>query len=170
MPNNKTWDGLLPLSDLFSSESLPTEPDTFFDQRYIDYLQRQRHALTKIHWRQFESLTAEYFKRIGYKVTLGPGRNDGGKDVVAAKACDAVGPELVYIQCKRLGSKYEVGIDTVKAFWTTVQDDKATRGIVATTSCLAAGARTYCDARQYQLRAAEGEHVERWISQMASDG
>lgn len=170
MPTNRKWDGITKLSDLFESESAPANSDAYFDQRFIDYLHAQPGDITRMHWRQFEHLTAEFFRRLGYRVTIGPGRNDGGKDVVAVKDHEIVGPEMIYIQCKRLGEGYEVEIDHVKALWATISDDRVTRGMIAATSRLATGAKSYCDARSYRLKAAEGDNIKEWIRHMASHG
>jgi hypothetical protein len=168
MPDSRKWNGLVPLNDLFESENAPSDPSTFFDQRFIDYLNSQSTELQRIHWRQFEFLTGEYFRRIGYEVKIGPGRNDGGKDVIAIRTKSPVGPEMILVQCKRYDEKYPVDIDEVKAFYQTVRDELATRGLFATTSRLASGARTYCDARKYELNAAEAENVRQWLQEMKS--
>jgi hypothetical protein len=170
MPESRDWDGLVKLSDLFESESAPDDPDNYFDQRFIDYLYAQPGDMSQIHWRQFERLAGEYLHRNGYRVEIGPGRGDGGKDLVATKEESIVGPEMIYVQCKRHSEKNEVEIDHVKALWTTVNDDRATRGVIATTSRLAPGARSYCAGRQYQLTAVEGENVKQWIRGMSRHG
>jgi len=168
-PSIRSWDGIIPLATLFDSEEAPAtkEPDAYIDQRYIDYLYHQSGDLIAINWRQFEYLTAEYFRRIGYSITLLSGRKDGGKDVLARRETD-VGPELILIQCKRYSLDRPVGIETVKAFWSTVQDEGATKGLVATTSNLTSGAKDYCTARLYRLAHEENNQVHNWLQAMAS--
>ncbi|MGO8747122.1 MAG: restriction endonuclease [Thermoguttaceae bacterium] len=78
------------------------------------------------------------------------------------------GPELIVIQCRRHNEKNLVTTEEVKAFWTTMNDDGATRGLYATTSRLESGVRQYCDARHYRLSRAEGDNVAQWIRDMAS--
>jgi hypothetical protein len=56
----------------------------------------------------------------------------------------------------------------VKALWSDVDEAAATRGVVATTSTLAAGARAYCEARRYRLTAAERPMVEKWLRALAT--
>ncbi len=169
-PISRSWDGVVPLVDLFCSEEAPGDPGAYFDQRYIDYLSVQFKDLTKVNWRQFERLTAEHFHRRKYKVTIGPGRNDGGIDVRAEKDRVFAGPELVIIQCRRYSGKRMVKIEEVKALWADVQDEGAAGGLIATTTRLAKNARAYCDARSYRLNRAEHENVVQWIRQMASHG
>jgi hypothetical protein len=73
-PETRSWDGVIPLSDLFEREGVPDGATGFFDQRYIDYLSAQGQDLQAIHWRQFEHLTAEFFARSGYDVEITPPR------------------------------------------------------------------------------------------------
>ena len=61
-----------------------------------------------------------------------------------------------------------MAINEVKALWADVQDKGASKGLIATTTRLAKGARDYCDARKYRLEGAEGDTVRRWIREMAS--
>lgn len=75
------WSEIIDLEGLFRSESLNTQYGSFFDQRYIDYLNRNFYQIGDIHWRKFEGLTAEYFEREGFLVDIGSGRGDGGIDV-----------------------------------------------------------------------------------------
>jgi restriction system protein len=170
LPLQREWDGLLSLSELFKSEDKPinTIPEQYFDQRYIDYLYAQGSKIQNIQWRQFEYLTAEYFRRNGYEVEVGRGRGDGGKDVAARKREGVTGPDLVLIQCKRNASSNPVDIDTVKAFWTTINEDGATKGLIVTTSRLTSGAKTFCDAHRYRLTSADGETVRLWLKNLAS--
>ena len=63
-----------------------------------------------------------------------------------------------------------IRIDNVKAPCTTMHDNHATRGLVATTGRLASGARSYCEARQYKITVAEGENIKQRIRMMASHG
>jgi hypothetical protein len=170
LPEGRGWDGVVSLRDLFDSEAAPSMPETYFDQRYIDYLNAQPGDLTKMHWRQFEYLTGEFFHRSGYRVTIGPGRADGGIDVRAEKDRIFAGPEVIIIQCRRKGDQYEVQIDEVKALWADVLDEGAAYGVMATTTRLARGAREYCAARHYRVRGAERELVRKWLREMTSHG
>ncbi len=169
-PEQRTWNGIIPLQDLFGSEDIPlnTETGSHFDQRFIDFLAAQPDALTGIHWRQFEYLCGEYFRRNGYEVEITPPRGDGGIDVYARKEHGGIGPELIVVQAKRLSGSNTVEITDVKALWTDATDVGATRAIVATTTKLEAGARAFCEARKYRINPAESEDVRRWISEMST--
>ena len=77
----KSWDGAVSLDRLFEGEHIPDDPTVYLDQRYIDYLAKNSEEMGRIHWRNFERLTTEFFRRQGYEVDLGTGTKDGGVDV-----------------------------------------------------------------------------------------
>lgn len=168
MPESVDWNGALPLDALFESEEIPNSEDTdcYFDQRYIDYLSRQIDELGEIHWRQFEYLTGEYFRKNGYDVEVTKGRGDGGIDVIARKNDPIAGPQMIMVQCKKYSEHNPVQVDSVRAFWATVDDAGATKGIVATTSRLTSGAQDYCKAKLYRMDSAEKSKIESWIHSM----
>jgi restriction system protein len=99
---HKLWDGVVALDRLFQGEHIPDDPEVYLDQRYIDYLAQNGEDMSKVHWRNFERLTTEFFKRRGYVVELGSGTKDGGVDVrVWTDNESKTGPPLMLIQCKR---------------------------------------------------------------------
>jgi len=169
-----SWDGSAPLRELFHLGDLGAgltadqASAALIDQRFIDYLHAQPEDLSRMHWRQFEFLVGEFFRRSGYDVHVTPPSGDGGVDVRAVRGQGIVGPELILIQAKRLRDDRQVGIETVKALWSDIDEAAATRGVIATTSTLAPGARAYCQARQYRLTAAERPMVENWLKALAT--
>jgi len=165
-PATADWDGVVPLSKLFKSKDAPSDSSTFFDQRFIDYLNAQGADLAEIHWRQFERLTAEFFRRRGYEVELGPGTKDGGKDIKVIRKRSLFGPELVVVECRRYKKDLSVGLKAVRAFARTIDDEKATKGIIATTTCFTKGERDYCKANLYRLSAADCKRVAKLLKAM----
>lgn len=160
-----TWS--IPLRDLFHSENIPADPDAYLDQRYIDYLVNNSEDLERVHWRNFERLTAEFFNRKGYEVEFGPGGGDGGIDVrVWPKQSSKIGPPLLMIQCKRHKDTNDVEIQTVKAFWTDVLYEDAYRGMIATTSRIAPGGIKVSRGRSWPLGFAENKQAQQWVRTM----
>src|SRR5262245_28183087 len=102
-PEKRPWDVIIDLNALFDSEVIPnnTSESHYFDQRYIDFLSSQEDLISEIHWRQFELLTAEYFRRNGYQVEITPPRGDGGVDVVASrsvKCAPGIGSPALFVK------------------------------------------------------------------------
>lgn len=164
----RAYDDTLPLWELFESESLATKYGRFLDQRFIDYLSANPVGLDKMHWRKFEGLTGEYFARTGLHVVLGAGRNDGGIDARtwASEAAEH-GPPTMLVQCKRVKRAVEKVV--VKALWSDVQFEQADSGVIVTTQRLSPGAREVCASREYPIRAAERETLERWLVLMRTE-
>jgi len=161
----KQWDGVVKLDQLFQGEHIPDDPTVYLDQRYIDYLAKNSEEMGQMHWRNFERLTTEFFRRQGYAVDLGPGTKDGGVDVrVWTDKESKAGPPLLLIQCKR--TKGVVGIETVKAFWTDVEFERAEKGLIATTSAVSRDSKKICEVRQWPMSFAEGEQVQQWARSM----
>ena len=153
------------LKALFTSERLPADERSYFDQRFINYLDSQPHRLGDIGWRQFEGLTAEWFSRNGYAVELGPGRNDGSIDLRLWGGDPAHGaPPTIIVQCKRQKRKIERVV--VKALYADILEEKAQSGLVVTTSDISPGAAADINARAYPITAANRAQVRSWINAM----
>lgn len=156
---------LTSLRTLFASESLPAEPDRFFDQKFINYLHANPDRLPDINWRQFEGLTAEWFSKQGYQVELGAGRNDDGIDVRAWRAeGDRSAPPAIIVQCKRHKAKIEKAV--IKALHSDVMWEGADSGLIVTTSDISPGAAKTIDTRRYPVSSANRQNVEAWIAAM----
>jgi restriction system protein len=159
------WQDTARLRDLFASESLETMYGHFLDQRFVDYLHKNFGAIGEINWRKFEGLAGEFFKREGYHVELGTGRNDGNVDArVWPSEKAAKGPPTMLIQCKREQKK--VGKLVVKALWADIQDEKARSGLIVTTTSLSPGAEKVCSVRGYPIRQANRDTIQKWIRRM----
>lgn len=163
--SQKTWDGAVSLDRLFEGEHIPDDQTVYLDQRYIDYLARNGEEMGRIHWRNFERLTTEFFRRQGYEVDLGKGTKDGGIDVRVWTDKDSKsGPPLMLIQCKRY--KDVVGIETVKAFWSDVHFAGAEKGLIATTSSVSRDSKKLCRVRKWPMTFAEAAEIQKWVRTM----
>lgn len=161
----KSWDGVVSLDRLFEGEHVPDDPTVYLDQRYIDYLAKNSEEIGRIHWRNFERLTTEFFRRQGYEVDLGTGTKDGGVDVRVWTDKDSkTGPPLMLIQCKRY--KDVVGIETVKAFWSDVHFEGAEKGLIATTSSVSRDSKKLCEVRKWPMTFAEATEIQKWARTM----
>lgn len=157
-----TWDGATPLAQLFKAEIAPTDPDSYLDQKFLDYLVANEDKLDRVHWRNFERLVAEVFQRRGYAVTLGRGTKDGGVDVRVWADKRKEGPPLLVIQCKRHKKGDAVEIQWVKALWADLVAEGAEGGLIATTSTVSKDGKKLCEARRYPLTFAENRQIVEW--------
>jgi len=159
------WDGGIKLGEFFEKECIPKTEDDFVDQKFINYLQANPKKIEYMHWRNFERLTAEFFKRMDYDVKLGPGSNDGGVDLRIYKKDDNSTPYII-VQCKRHSKTNQVKIETVKSFYTDVAFEGAKTGLIATTSRIADGGKKIVSIRKYPLQFAENIEIKNWIETM----
>lgn len=162
------WDETTSLSDLFEMETKPKKESEFIEQKFIDYLATNGHEIESIHWRNFERFCAEYFKRLGYYVVLGPGSNDGGVDIRVYPDKENLSASLILIQCKRYAGDHKVTIETVKSFYTDILFEGAKEGIIATTGYIAKGGKKVVEARKYNVSFSEKEKIKKWAVQMKS--
>jgi len=163
------WKDIVELDGLFRSESLETQHGTYLDQRYIDYIAQNFDNISVMNWRKFEGLTCEFFERAGYYVEIGEGRADGGIDArVWLKEEQRGIPPAILVQCKREKGKIQQGV--VKALWADMQDEKATSGLIVTTSALAPSAEQVRTARGYKIGAADRKVLRKWIEAMRTPG
>lgn len=164
---NIEWRDKVELGGLFHSARLDTQHAQFFDQRYIDYLSQNFDEIDKMHWRKFEGFTAEFFEREGFLVKLGPGSNDGGIDLrIYPLEASPEKPPLMIVQCKRQKAKIDKTL--VKSVFADVLDEKATSGLIVTTSSLSPGAEAVRTARNYPVEAADRVTLRTWIDRLRS--
>lgn len=169
LPAQKEWKETIELRALFESERLNAEVGQFFDQRYIDYLNRNFDDIDNMHWRKFEELTAEFFQKAGYEVKLGPGRNDDGVDVRAwSSDMNANEAPQIVIQCKR--EKKKIGKVVVKSLYADVLHEQASSGLIVTTSHLTPGAQKTCTARNYPVGVIDRPMLRTWLSELRKPG
>jgi restriction endonuclease Mrr len=117
---------LLP-EDLCSGIALPT------NLAVIDRLVRQPTEVFSLSPWQFQEFVAELLRRSGYEVKLGPKGPDNGIDIFAERSTD-VGCDLALVQCKRNAPENKVTRAVVKELYGTVEERRATRGLIVTTS------------------------------------
>lgn len=163
------WTNVAELEALFAgSKDLPVY-GSFIDQRFVNYLHRNRHDLGNMHWRKFEELAAEYFDRKGMQVELGPGRNDDGVDlrVWNDNSKDSSPPTFI-VQCKRV--KEKIDKVTVKGLYADTEFEGAERGLLVTTSELSPGARKSIRARAYPIEEINRDKLGEWLSELHVPG
>lgn len=120
----------------------------------------EMHNLTP---RAFEEFIAELLKNMGYEVTLTPQTRDGGRDILAVFPTP-IGPRLTLVECKRYAKHHAVGLSVVERFLYVLRDkDKASSGLIATTSRFAKDAIKEAAKYSYQLTLADRPRITEWL-------
>jgi restriction endonuclease Mrr len=122
--------------------------------------------LDGLHWREFEELVADLLFKDGYHVELGPGRNDGGKDIIAVKEIEGIGLFMAVWQAKKLGAGRKVGIEVVRELADTCREQKASKGIIVTTTSLTKGAIQRVQRDRFILGKVDRDDLLAWISRI----
>jgi hypothetical protein len=130
----------------------------------IRYLAKHPEEMRDLRPRTFEQLIAEIFKDKGYDVELTPKTKDGGFDIRAFRRND-VGTCLTLVECKRYGPANPVSVEVVRGLYAVTLNEKATNGIIATTSRFTKGAKSFQAQNQYQLHLADFDNVKLWLDQ-----
>lgn len=127
-------------------------------REFIEHPER----LAEMHWRDFERLVADLFDRNGWKVTLTPARGDRGVDLYVARHSN-LGKLLYVIECKRHRLDRPIGPDLVRQLRGVVDREKATAGILVTTSTFSKGALEEQKTLPMQLLLRDGHDVQAWL-------
>jgi hypothetical protein len=123
--------------------------------------------LDKLHHREFEEFMAELVERLGfYDVVLTPRTRDKGRDILA-KIKVGTGELLMIVECKKRAlSSPKIGVDVVERFLFTIREkDRASWGLIATTSLFSAGAEATANQYKYQLQLADRNRILNWVGQ-----
>lgn len=117
-----------------------SDSEVIIRARYINY-KHPKEIFWNLNPVDFEYLIAALFENMKYKVSVTKSSYDGGIDVNAEK--DKLGQkEKVIIQCKRY-TKQTIGISDIRNLLGVVNDKKATKGILITTSKFSSESRKF---------------------------
>lgn len=112
--------------------------------------------------RKFEELIAELLSRDGLEVHLTPETRDGGRDVLAFHETP-IGRLLYLVECKRHHPGHPVGIAIVQRLYGVVVQERATAGLVVTTSRFTKEALTFAETVRHQLGLRDYEALKDWM-------
>jgi restriction system protein len=98
----------------------------------------------------------------GYNVELTPATRDGGFDMRAFHR-NGVGTFLTLIECKRYGPKRPVSVDIVRGLYGVTEHEKATTGLIVTTSSFTRDAKSFQDQNKYRIQLADQAELQAWL-------
>jgi hypothetical protein len=112
--------------------------------------------------RKFEELVAELLHRDGFDVKLTQTTRDGGRDILAYLETMA-GRHLFLVECKRWGRQQPVDVSVVRALYGVVMQERATAGLVVTTSHFTRDALQFRQPLQFQLNLRDYGDMVSWL-------
>lgn len=109
-----------------------------------------RSTLESISWQEFEGLTAEVFRRKGFRVVERGGNGpDGGVDLELR-----VGKDKYLVQCKQW-KVFKVGVATVRELYGVMAAEGAVGGFVVASGEFTEDAKRFADGRAIELVSTE---------------
>jgi len=133
----------------------------FWDE-LIKRLSRNPQQLYALDPRRFEELVAELLVRDGLDVHLTPTSKDGGFDIMA-RLVTPVGKLLYLVECKRWACERPIGVEIVNALYGVVERNKATAGMIVTTSTFTRGALGAQKATEHRLTLKDYGGIVDWL-------
>jgi restriction system protein len=136
----------------------------------VGEIQKDPSIVFKIGWRKWEEIIAAAYERDGYEVVLTPRSGDGGRDVIATSK--GRGTVRILDQVKAHGPRHLVSANDVRALLGVLHaDQKASKGVVTTTSDFAPGINTDPSIQPFmptRLELVNGEKLQTRLAEIAS--
>lgn len=130
----------------------------------IRYLAKHPEKMQLMDPRKFEELVAALFRAKGYDVVLTPKTRDGGLDIRAFHR-GPVGLALTLIECKRYQSDRRVSVDVVRGLYGVTESEKATSGLIVTTSSFTKDAKSFQEQNKYRIHLADQQELQKWLQE-----
>jgi restriction system protein len=126
-------------------------------------LLRAGRFLSEMPWRKFEEMIGALLETEGWTVKVTQQSRDGGIDVVATKDDSVLGSVKAVWQAKRYGPKRIVRLNEVRELSAVVDMQRATKGVIVTTSRLTRDAIDWIRRDTYRLDYRDAQRVESWV-------
>ena len=132
--------------------------------RLIQYFLDHPAALRELSPRRFEELIAELFDGFGYDVELTASTRDNGRDVIAIGNRNIATSKFL-IECRRHSESNKVDVGIVRSLHGVVTDERATKGIIATTSTFTRPAIEFMERNKWILEGRDFNGVLDWLKE-----
>jgi len=126
-------------------------------------LMRAGRLLSEMPWRKFEEMIGALLETEGWTVRVTQQSRDGGIDVVATKDDSVLGSVKAVWQAKRYGPTRIVRLNEVRELSAVVDMQRATKGVIVTTSRLTRDAIDWIRRDTYRLDYRDAQRVESWV-------
>lgn len=116
----------------------------------------------EITWRRFEELIAELLVYLKYDITIGNGRNDGGKDIISVKK-DTFSELIIAVECKHYTLPHKVGRPYIQKLLGVVEANNYNGGIIATSSFFTKQAHEFAEPLQPKILLKDFYDIEKML-------
>jgi HJR/Mrr/RecB family endonuclease len=115
--------------------------------------------------RKFEEFIAELFRCSGGDIVLTPRTRDGGRDILL-RVVKPSGEWYYLVECKRYCQSRPVNVSLVRALYGVVEAEKATGGIIVTTSSFTKDALKFRESIKYRMSLKDFADIKRWVQRV----
>ena len=148
---------------------LPKTPKIISDvclinSNLINKIKQNPKLIYQLSSRQFEEVVAELFDKEGYQVTITQATRDGGKDLIILEQ-KRIGNFIIYVECKNYGTSYPIGVRIVRELYGAVTADRATAGVLVTSSYFSTPAKKFTEKVKSQLSLIDYNDLKKWIDE-----
>jgi HJR/Mrr/RecB family endonuclease len=140
-----------------------------YDTQFCNLLEKLLHGEVRhgaLGWLKFEEAIAELIEKDGHKVILGAGRKNGGKDILAEKEVEEIGPIVPIWQAKKLSPVHKVALGVIRELADTCRETPATKDIMVTTTHLTRDALLRVQKDRFMLSKRDQEDLLRWLQRI----
>jgi restriction endonuclease Mrr len=130
--------------------------------RITEVFRKNPEALRAIDPVLFERVVADLFEEEGYEIALTPPRADGGKDIYVYKT-DPLTKVMFLVECKRYVPPSKVHVAIARQLYGVVQQERASGGIIVTTSYFTKPAKEFAASVPYQLFLRDFDYIVQWL-------
>ncbi|MDC7996895.1 restriction endonuclease [Gilvibacter sediminis] len=150
---------LMPTLEPFKKEEssiyLPPKPELItkievVNTDLLDRVKRYPELIHEIGHRKFEELSLELMAKQGFDVVGTKATRDGGKDMYIVQN-SLFGEFVYYVECKNFSADRPVGVRYVRELYGTVQADRATAGLLITSSYFSKEAKEFREQIRTQM-------------------
>jgi HJR/Mrr/RecB family endonuclease len=135
--------------------------------RLVTDLNRNPAELHALSPRRFEELIAHLLMQQGCSVQLTAQTRDGGKDVLVATH-SRFGDLLYLVECKHHRPCNPVGVSIVRQLYGVVEQERATAGLLITTSSFTEDARKFREPIKHRITLHDFNAVAEWVNMLPS--
>jgi len=143
-------------------ETLNAELRTL-NREIAEYFTKHPERLHELTPRKFEELIAAILRAMGCDVQLTKQTRDGGRDILAAFRTH-VGELLTIVECKKYRANRPVGLGLVERFLYTIGRDKASCGLMVTTSYFSPDVQALARENRFRLKTRDFTGIHAWVS------
>lgn len=141
---------IIPKKELIVPSKEITTGITIVNDTLLKQAQQNPQIMYSFSSREFEQMVCELLEKQGYKVNLTKQTRDGGKDIIILEN-SLVGQFCIYVECKKYSANNAISVKLVRELYGTVEAEKATAGMLITTSYFTKDAKEFTEKAKHRM-------------------